>query len=321
MLIRSDHAPLKKFIYSNTTNDQLTAWAQDLFAIMLHIEFEHLRGSQNILSDAITRIKRFSLYNKIVLASGHHDDDKESLPVHPLQEDLEIPIFDRDVTWQIDNIGRDTTNGYMLNSTWYEVDNRVSVETTKAPIVQLKLLTENLRKLQAADKQHSKIRDQLMQGQDHLTFMLDDREILYQKVRDDNKYFQAVLVPEKLGKHILFELHDCFGHPRINKLCNYMQKYYYWPGIKRYCGKHVQSCKACKAVNLKPHRLTDLSMPISRVPMETICMDLFGPLPETNLGNNFALTAICLLTNYMLMIPIPTSDPCILDTYICPIWR
>ena len=61
MLIRSDHAPLKKFIYSNTTNNRLMAWAQDLFAITPHIEFEHLKGSQNVLSDAIMRIKRFSL--------------------------------------------------------------------------------------------------------------------------------------------------------------------------------------------------------------------------------------------------------------------
>ena len=39
-------------------------------------------------------------------------------------------------------------------------------------MVQLKLSTENLRKLQATDKQHSKIRGQLMQGQDHPAFLL-----------------------------------------------------------------------------------------------------------------------------------------------------
>ena len=52
-------------------------------------------------------------------------------------------------------------------------------------------------------------------------------------------------------------------------------------------------------------------MPISRIPMETICMDLIGPLLETSSGNKFALTAICLLTNYVFMVPIPnytTSD-------------
>ena len=247
------------------------AWAQDLFTITPHIEFEHLKCSQNILPDAIMRIKRFSLYNKIVLAPGSHEDDNESIPMYPLQENLEVPIFDRDVIWQIHSVVRDTKNGFMLNDTWYEVDNKVSVEklnditTTKVLMVQLKLSMENLRKLQATDKQHSNIRDQLMQGQEHPAFLLDDREILYQKIRDDNKYFQAVLVSEKLRKHILFELHDCFGYPGINKLYNYMQKYYCWPSMERYCSKHVQSCKACQTVNLKPHRLTDLSMPISRL--------------------------------------------------------
>ena len=206
VLIKSDHVPLKKFIYSNTTNDRLTAWAQDLFAITPHIEFEHLKGSKNILSDAIMRIKRFSLNNKISSVSRPQDHE-ESLTVHPSQENLEVPIFDRDVTWQIHNVVRDTKNGFMLNDIWYEVEDKTPVlkpeklndfdlATTKAPTVKLKLSTENLRRLQAADKQHSKIRDQLMQGQDHPAFLLDGREILYQKVRDDNKYFQAVLVPE-----------------------------------------------------------------------------------------------------------------------------
>ena len=193
--------------------------------------------------------------------------------VHPSQENLETPIYDRNVMWQVHNVNapRDTTCGFMLNDTWYEIDKTSSEEcsplkdlmTTKAPLVQLKLSTENLRKLQAVDKQHSKIRDQLIQGQEHPAFLLDDREILYQKIRDENKYFQAVLVPEKLRKPILFELHDCFGHPGTNKLSNYMKKYYYWPGIKQDCSKYVQSCKTCQTVNLKSHRLTNLSMPIS----------------------------------------------------------
>ena len=33
VLIKSNHAPLWKFIYANTTDDRLTTWAQDLFAI------------------------------------------------------------------------------------------------------------------------------------------------------------------------------------------------------------------------------------------------------------------------------------------------
>ena len=194
----------------------------------------------------------------------------------------------------------------MLNDSWYEIDKTssekylplIDLTTTKAPLVQLKLSTKNLRKLQAVDKQHSKIRDQLIQSQEHPAFLLDNRKILYQKIRDENKYCQAVMVPEKLGKHILFELHDCFDHPGTNKLYNYMQKCYYWPGIKQDCSKYVQSC------NQKSHRLTNLSMRISRIPMETICMDLIGPLPETSSVNKFALTAnspiMCLWCPYQI---------------------
>ena len=97
--------------------------------------------------------------------------------------------------WQIHNVARDTTCGFTLNDTWYEIDKTSSekylplkdLSTTKAPMVQLKLSIENLRKLQAMDKQHSKIRDQLIQGQVHPAFLLDNREILYQKIRDENR--------------------------------------------------------------------------------------------------------------------------------------
>ena len=42
--------------------------------------------------------------------------------------------------------------------------------------------------------------------------------------------------------------------------------------------------------------------------MEMICMDLIGLLLETSRGNKFALTVICLLTNYVFMIPIPNKS-------------
>ena len=174
VLIRSDPAPLRKFMYSNTTNDRLMAWAQDLFAITPHIEFEHLKGSQNILLDAIMRIKRLSLYNEIVPIHESHNDVPPS--VSPSQANLEIPIFDHDIIWQVHKVPmNNTTNGFMLNNTWYEIYKTPSEEpspsndlmNTKVLMVQLKLSTDNLWKLQAADKQHSKIRDQLIQGQEH----------------------------------------------------------------------------------------------------------------------------------------------------------
>ena len=165
VLIRSDHTPLRKFIYSNTTNDRLMAWAQDLFTITPHIEFEHLKGSQNILSDAIMRIKSFFLYNKIVPIHESHNE----VPPYVCPS----PIFDSDITWQVYKVAmNDTTNGFILNNTLYKIDKTPSEKPLPSnDLMNTKvLIAQFLWKLQAADKQHSKIRNQLIQGQEHPAF-------------------------------------------------------------------------------------------------------------------------------------------------------
>ena len=39
-----------------------------------------------------------------------------------------------------------------------------------------------------------------------------------------------------------------------------------------------------------------------------ISMDLLGPYHEAEKGNQYALTVICMLTNYVLMIPIKSKS-------------
>ena len=154
VLIKSDHVPLQKFIYANTTNNRLTAWAQDLSALTPYIDFEHLKGTQNLLSDAILRIKRFSLYNEIPSTSDSHGC-KATPTVLPSQENLEVPIFDGDVTWHVNHVNTQIPHGFMLNDTWYEIEDKTSVQgldklnnngiaKMTAPAVQLKLSTAQL---------------------------------------------------------------------------------------------------------------------------------------------------------------------------------
>ena len=168
VLIKSDHTPLQKFIFANTTNDRLTTWAQDIFAITPHTNFEHLKGTQNILSDAISRIKSFALYNDIPSQCDSCSSETTS-NVLPSQEDLEVPIFDRDVKWHVNHVNTEKHHGFMLNDTWYEIDNNTSAQEPNkpnngdtmqmiAPATQLKLSTAQLCKMQIADKQHAKLK-------------------------------------------------------------------------------------------------------------------------------------------------------------------
>ena len=106
------------------------------------------------MSDAISRIKRFSLYNEIPLTSDSHSC--EATPtVLPSQENLEVPIFDRDVTWHVNYVNTEIPHGFMLNDTWYEIEdntpvpgfdkpNNNGITKMTAPAVQLKLSTAQL---------------------------------------------------------------------------------------------------------------------------------------------------------------------------------
>ena len=53
--IRCDHAPLQKLIYSVTKNDKVNNWSQDIHAIASYIDFEHIKGIDNILADSLLR--------------------------------------------------------------------------------------------------------------------------------------------------------------------------------------------------------------------------------------------------------------------------
>ena len=88
---------------------------------------------------------------------------------------------------------------------------------------------------------------ELKEGKQLPDFLLDENQVLFRKVRDDNKYFQAIFVPSELRILVLKELHDYFGHPGGNKLYNYMRTFYYWPGMKKQCTLHVRKCKECQS--------------------------------------------------------------------------
>ena len=78
------------------------------------------------MSDAISSIKRFSLYNDIPLTSDLHSCEA-TLTDLPSQENLEAPIFDRDVTWHVNHVNTEAPHGFMLNDTWYEIEDNTSV--------------------------------------------------------------------------------------------------------------------------------------------------------------------------------------------------
>ena len=61
-------------------------------------------------------------------------------------------------------------------------------------------------------------------------------------------------------------------------------------------------------MTLKDPQCINLHLPIPQFPMSFINMDLVSPYRETKNENQYTLTVICMLTNYVLMIPIRSKS-------------
>ena len=57
IIVRCDHVPLRKFIYSVTKNDKVNNWSTEIHSITPHTDFEHIKGKENVLVYSLLRLR------------------------------------------------------------------------------------------------------------------------------------------------------------------------------------------------------------------------------------------------------------------------
>lgn len=107
-------------------------------------------------------------------------------------------------------------------------------------------------------------------------------------------------------KEIISEAHASAmgGHKGVTKTYNRIRQRYYWEDMKNNISEYIQHCLPChlkKLVRVK----TRQPMIITDTPdsaFDKISMDIVGPLPRTEKGNEYILTMQDLLTKYSLAV-------------------
>ena len=105
-------------------------------------------------------------------------------------------------------------------------------------------------------------------------------------------YRYRTILPRQLRKLALVELHDhpTSGHLGTSRtwsrarLCPW-----YWPGMKRHIDIHIGCCVNCQRHKVYGKKTkTPLMQKISKAtkPLERVCLDILGPLPETTTNSN-----------------------------------
>ena len=92
------------------------------------------------------------------------------------------------------------------------------------------------------------------------------------------------------------------AHQGVSCTVNMMTCYFWWIGMHR--DIHQHSCKLC--IQFLPNRIytQPMHLEIPSVPFAGYAMDCIGPLPMLLKGHRHALTFICLLTSYLITVPL-----------------
>ena len=89
VIIDSDHKPLQKFIYALTANDRVNDWTFQIHAICRTVHFQFIQGTSNILSDSLSRLSYYDLYEKPKLEKPGFKFNKPKVDV---SEDMYKPL-------------------------------------------------------------------------------------------------------------------------------------------------------------------------------------------------------------------------------------
>ena len=135
-------------------------------------------------------------------------------------------------------------------------------------------------------------------------FLLDENSILRKVVKLKYTVEPTIVVPRKLTSLIILEFHNAKGHQGISHTVNMMRYYFWWIGMHTDIHQHTNSCKLC--IHCLPNRIYTQPkyLEIPSVPFAGCAMDCIGPLPMSSKGHRHALMFICLLTCYLITLPL-----------------
>ena len=102
--------------------------------------------------------------------------------------------------------------------------------------------------------------------------------------------------------------HNELGHNGTHRTYVLLKQLYYWKGLKLSVEKHIKRCYQCQRRNKQVVNYAKFHFDMATFPMQFISMDLIGEFhPPTSKKHKYALTVICMLTGYVLCVPLKTK--------------
>ncbi|KAI8574888.1 hypothetical protein K450DRAFT_203290, partial [Umbelopsis ramanniana AG] len=151
---------------------------------------------------------------------------------------------------------------------------------------------------------------------------VQDKNVWYRVVqhpRSPKRNRLLLVIPTHLQQEVIRLNHDPLfsGHLGAHKTYNRFKSYAWWLNAKQDTLKFVTSCTQCQQAkghsdfNVLPRQTT------GERPFQRVAMDLFGPLPPSDLGNRYVLVMQDTFTKFVEIYPLVRADaPSVLATIV-----
>jgi hypothetical protein len=131
--------------------------------------------------------------------------------------------------------------------------------------------------------------------------------ILWQPIPSHSpEYYLRLIVPKSLRQMVLDSAHKGHGaHTGMAKTMSLLIPYFMWPGMYTDVVNYISKCTACLLAK-KSHKTEEEVQGLYELcerHMQTIHVDLMGPLDKSRNGNRYICAAVCRYSGYLVAWP------------------
>lgn len=329
-IVKSDHKPLTYLFSMKNPSSKLTRIRLDLEEYQFTVEY--IQGKSNVIADALSRINIRDLIKineksifKVETRSATNNM-KENLKQYGNNNTIKngtenkFRVSEERFNRKIPQIkcarekNKLSLKIYLHKKILGEISINVLSNNT---ILAIKPKLTELEKL-AINKNLNK----LQINNDDLLF----RYISLNEFKEScNKYLNSlflIIVPKPRNivnlnerKELIKKYHDdpiFGGHVGKKRLLAKLKMYFYWPKMYIDVSKYINECRNCKINKPKFKTVEPLVLTESpEKPFDIVVVDTIGPFNKTDSQNKYAVTLICNLTKYLVIVPVESKEACI----------
>lgn len=143
------------------------------------------------------------------------------------------------------------------------------------------------------------------------SLFFEDKQGLPRSVHRTDPFCTQIVLPEALRPRLILLTHYSMlaGHPGQNQMYETLRRIYYWPHMPGDIWAIVRNCHQCarNRLKLRKHK-NSLNLFPAMEPLQSLAIDLVGPLTKTKNGNQFLLVTTCRFSKLTSVVPSRRTD-------------